>query len=55
MHLLDPVALHVEQARAASAARGCAPRLHRVGRTLRELPFADASADVVLMLGAATT
>lgn len=46
VHLLDPIALHVEQALAgdvplASAAVGDA----------RELPFADASADAVLLLG----
>lgn len=43
MHLLDPVALHVEQARelAVTASVGDA----------RALPFADASADAVLLLG----
>lgn len=44
VHLLDPVPLHVEQARAAgvvSAQRGDA----------RDLPFADGSADAVLLLG----
>ena len=50
MHLLDSVALHVEQARAASAAR-VAPLASTVVGDARELPFADASVDVVLMLG----
>ena len=50
VHLLDPVALHVEQARAASAARA-APLASTVVGDARELPFADASVDVVLMLG----
>ena len=50
VHLLDPVAPHVEQARAASAARA-APLASTVVGDARELPFADASADVVLMLG----
>jgi ubiquinone/menaquinone biosynthesis C-methylase UbiE len=42
--LVDPVELHVEQARAAGVARAS------VGDA-RELPFADASADAVLLLG----
>ena len=50
VHLLDPVALHVEQARAASGARA-APLASTVVGDARELPFADASVDVVLMLG----
>jgi ubiquinone/menaquinone biosynthesis C-methylase UbiE len=51
VHLLDPMALHVEQARAASAARRDAPVASAEVGDARELPFADASADVVLMLG----
>ena len=49
VELLDPVALHVEQARAAAAA---APRgfSARVGDA-RALPVADATVDVVLLLG----
>jgi len=51
MHLLDPIALHVEQARAASdAQRDAALASAEVGDA-RQLPLADASADVVLMLG----
>jgi SAM-dependent methyltransferase len=50
VHLLDPVALHVEQARAASAAQA-APLASTAVGDARELPFADASVDVVLMLG----
>ena len=51
VHLLDPVALHVEQARAASEGRG-ERRLAsaRVGDA-RALPFGDESADAVLLLG----
>lgn len=51
VHLLDAVPLHVEQATAASNAR-TAGRLAsaRVGDA-RSLPFADAGADAVLMLG----
>jgi ubiquinone/menaquinone biosynthesis C-methylase UbiE len=50
VHLLDPVALHVEQARAASAGQ-TAPLASAAVGDARELPFEDASADVVLMLG----
>jgi SAM-dependent methyltransferase len=51
VHLVDPVALHVEQARAASAAQPDAPLASAAQADARELPFADESADVVLMLG----
>jgi SAM-dependent methyltransferase len=47
VHLLDPVSLHVEQARAGAAGRLASAR---VGDA-RDLPFADATADVVLLLG----
>ena len=50
VHLLDPIALHVEQARLASAAQA-APLASTAVGDARELPFADESADVVLMLG----
>jgi SAM-dependent methyltransferase len=50
VHLLDPVALHVEQARAASSAQA-APLASTAVGDARELPFADHSVDVVLMLG----
>jgi SAM-dependent methyltransferase len=43
VHLLDPIALHVEQARAAGVTA-------TVGDA-RSLPFDDGSADVVLLLG----
>lgn len=46
VHLLDPVALHIEQARISSKALASA----NVGDA-RALPFADATADVVLLLG----
>jgi SAM-dependent methyltransferase len=51
VHLVDPIALHVEQARAASAAQPDAPLASAEQADARELPFADESADVVLMLG----
>jgi SAM-dependent methyltransferase len=51
VHLLDPVALHVEQARAASAAQPDAPLASVAVGDARELPFAGESADAVLMLG----
>jgi ubiquinone/menaquinone biosynthesis C-methylase UbiE len=51
VHLVDPIALHVEQARAASAAQPDAPLASARQGDARELPFADASADIVLMLG----
>jgi SAM-dependent methyltransferase len=51
VHLVDPVALHVEQARAASAAQPDAPLASATLADARELPFEDASVDAVLMLG----
>jgi SAM-dependent methyltransferase len=51
VHLVDPVALHVEQARAASAAQPDAPLASLVVGDARELPVDDQSADVVLLLG----
>jgi SAM-dependent methyltransferase len=51
VHLLDPIALHVEQARAASAAQADAPLASAEQGDARELPFDDAGADAVLMLG----
>jgi ubiquinone/menaquinone biosynthesis C-methylase UbiE len=45
VHLLDPVALHVEQARAVGGLAGA-----EIGDA-RALPCADASADAVLLLG----
>lgn len=51
VHLLDPVALHVDQARAASAARAGGRLAGAQVGDARVLPFADASADAVLLLG----
>jgi ubiquinone/menaquinone biosynthesis C-methylase UbiE len=51
VHLVDPIALHLEQARAASASQPQAPLASAVQGDARELPFADASADVALLLG----
>ena len=51
VHLVDPVALHVEQALAASAAQPDAPLASAVVGDARALPFDDESADVVLLLG----
>ena len=51
VHLVDPVALHVEQARAASAAQSDAPLASAVVGDARELPVEDRSADIVLLLG----
>jgi SAM-dependent methyltransferase len=51
VHLLDPIALHVEQALAAAARDpGAALASARIGDA-RALPHADASADAVLLLG----
>lgn len=49
--LLDPVALHVEQARAASAAQPLAPLVAVEPGDARRLTQPDASADAVLLLG----
>jgi SAM-dependent methyltransferase len=51
VHLVDPVALHVEQARAAAAAQPDAPLASVVVGDARALPVDDHSADVVLLLG----
>jgi SAM-dependent methyltransferase len=51
VHLVDPVALHVEQARAASAAQPEMPLASAVVGDARALPVDDDSADVVLLLG----
>jgi SAM-dependent methyltransferase len=51
VHLVDPVALHVEQARAASAAQPDAPLASAVVGDARALPVDDDSVDVVLLLG----
>ncbi len=51
VHLLDPVALHVRQAEEASRGGAAArPASVRLGDA-RALPFDDASAEAVLMLG----
>jgi SAM-dependent methyltransferase len=51
VHLVDPVALHVEQACAASDARSGGRLASAQVADARALPFGDASADAVLMLG----
>jgi SAM-dependent methyltransferase len=51
VHLVDPVALHVEQAQAASAAQPDAPLASAVVGDARALPVDDHSADVALLLG----
>jgi SAM-dependent methyltransferase len=51
VHLVDPVALHVEQALATSAAQPDAPLASAVVGDARALPVDDRSADVVLLLG----
>jgi SAM-dependent methyltransferase len=51
VHLVDPVALHVEQALAASASVETAPLASAEVGDARRLATADASVDVVLMLG----
>src|SRR5207248_4341704 len=50
VHLLDVMPVHIEQARAASEQSATPLASLRVGDA-RELPFADSSADLVLMLG----
>ena len=50
VRLLDPVPLHVEQARAAAAQAPVLPSTPRSGDA-RPLPDADASADAVLLMG----
>ena len=51
VHLVDPVALHVEQASAASAAQPDAQLASAVVGDARALPVDDDSADVALLLG----
>jgi SAM-dependent methyltransferase len=51
VHLVDPMALHVQQARAASGAQPEATLASAVVGDARRLPFDDESADAVLMLG----
>jgi len=51
VHLLDPMALHVEQARLASAAQVGAGLAGIQQGDARELPWPDKSADVALLLG----
>jgi SAM-dependent methyltransferase len=51
VHLLDPMELHVQQATTASAAQPDAPLASIDLGDARDLPFADRSADAVLMLG----
>jgi ubiquinone/menaquinone biosynthesis C-methylase UbiE len=51
VHLVDPMALHVDQARAASEGQPQAPLASIAVGDARALPFADESADAVLMLG----
>jgi ubiquinone/menaquinone biosynthesis C-methylase UbiE len=51
VHLLDAVPLHVEQARAASLSQPHTPIAGLQVGDARQLPFADESADVVLLLG----
>lgn len=50
VHLLDPAPLHVRQARAASST-AAAPLASVTRGDARHLPFADAAADAVLLLG----
>jgi ubiquinone/menaquinone biosynthesis C-methylase UbiE len=51
VHLLDPVAKHVEQARAASTEQPQHPLASAEVGDARKLPQGDASADAVLLLG----
>jgi ubiquinone/menaquinone biosynthesis C-methylase UbiE len=51
VHLVDPVALHVEQARAAAAGRPAAAFIDAEIGDARALTLPDASADAVLLLG----
>ena len=51
VHLVDPVALHVEQALDASADQPDAPLASAAVGDARALPFDDESAAVVLLLG----
>ena len=51
VHLIDPVPLHVEQARAAANSRPAAPLASAEVGDARALRLPDASADAVLLLG----
>jgi ubiquinone/menaquinone biosynthesis C-methylase UbiE len=51
VHLLDPWRPHVEAAAVASAAQGDAPLASVAHADARDLPFLDATADAVLLLG----
>ncbi len=51
VHLVDPVALHVEQAKAASDAQAEAPLGSAVIGDARRLDWSDGSVDTVLLLG----
>jgi len=50
VHLIDPVALHIEQARATAGTRGAPLASLRVGDA-RALEFPDGSVDAALLLG----
>src|SRR4051794_9676082 len=50
-HLLDPITLHVEQARSASQNSSTSVLASTQVGDARELPFPDASMDAVLLLG----
>lgn len=51
VHLLDAVATHIEAARAASARQPTTPLASAEVGDARHLPFADGTADIVLLLG----
>lgn len=51
VHLVDPIPLHIEQARAASDARPNSPFVSAEVGDARAVPLPDASADAVLLLG----
>lgn len=51
VHLLDALPAHVDAARAASARQSTAPLASAEVGDARELPFADGTADAVLLLG----
>lgn len=51
VHLFDPVSLHIEQARAASARQADYPLASAELADARNVPFADNQADAVLLLG----
>ena len=51
VHLLDPVRLHVDQARVASEGQPDAPLASATVGDARDLPFDQACADAVLLLG----